>query len=72
MTGDEVQWQKAGLIELADIVAVNKCDLPGSKGVQGDLASMLSLTRDRPLPKVLGVTATTGEGVAELLDELIG
>jgi LAO/AO transport system kinase len=71
MTGDEVQWQKAGLIELADIVLVNKCDLAGAAGVQAELTTMLDLTRDHPVPKIMGVTAATGEGVPQLLDELI-
>ena len=29
-TGDEVQWEKAGLIEVADLLVVNKSDLPGT------------------------------------------
>ena len=30
-TGDELQWEKAGILEIADIVVVNKADLPGSR-----------------------------------------
>ncbi len=29
-TGDELQWEKAGILEIADIVVVNKSDLPGA------------------------------------------
>ena len=29
-TGDELQWEKAGILEIADIVVINKSDLPGS------------------------------------------
>ena len=39
----EVQWEKAGLLELADIVAVNKADLPAADRVRQQLEHALSL-----------------------------
>ena len=42
-SGDEVQWEKAGLIEVADLVVVNKSDLPGADRVTQQLVSALSL-----------------------------
>jgi LAO/AO transport system kinase len=74
--GDEIQAIKAGLLEVADIVAVNKGDLPGSLRTAAQLHAMLSDATNRerrpgfPRPKnpdVMVVTAATGEGVAKLL-----
>ncbi len=74
--GDEIQAIKAGLLEVADIVVVNKGDRPGAHRTAGQLHAMLadassgSEQSTRPAPKnpeVLVTTAATGEGVAELL-----
>jgi GTPase len=73
--GDEVQAIKAGLLEIADIVAVNKGDRPGADRAARQLRAMLSTaggrTERRP-PPVLVTTATTGEGVVELADAIDG
>jgi LAO/AO transport system kinase len=77
--GDEVQAIKAGLLEVADLVVVNKGDKPGAQRTAAQLRAMLVATaaRDadpsRPRPKrpqVLITTAATGEGVPELLEAL--
>jgi LAO/AO transport system kinase len=77
--GDEVQAIKAGLLEVADLVVVNKGDKPGAQRTAAQLRAMLVATagRDadpsRPRPKrpdVLITTASTGAGVAELLAAL--
>jgi LAO/AO transport system kinase len=64
-TGDEIQWEKAGLIELADVVAVNKSDLPGADRVRQQITQALSLGSGKPIP-VVPVSAASGMGVAEL------
>jgi LAO/AO transport system kinase len=67
--GDEVQAIKAGLLEVADVLVVNKGDRPGAAGAARQLRAMLTGAGgrfDRPPPIVL-TTATTGEGVEELL-----
>lgn len=69
-SGDEVQWEKAGLIELADVVVVNKCDLPGADHVIAELRSALSLVPGSQPPPVLGIVATRGEDVAQLWEEI--
>ena len=33
-TGDELQWEKAGQLEIADIVVVHKADLPSAERVE--------------------------------------
>ncbi|MDV3125355.1 methylmalonyl Co-A mutase-associated GTPase MeaB [Mycobacterium sp. 21AC1] len=70
--GDDIQAIKAGLIEIADIHVVNKADRPGADLTVKQLRESLRLAHnlaskwDVPIKKV---TAATGEGVAELLDE---
>ncbi len=82
--GDEVQAIKAGLLEVADLVVVNKGDRPGAQRTASQLRAMLVAApragdrgtdgapeRLRPKqPIVLITTASTGDGVAELLAEL--
>ena len=81
--GDEVQAIKAGLLEVADLVVVNKGDKPGAQRTASQLRAMLVAaaprrddaagTPDRPRPKrpeVLITTAATGDGVPELLAAL--
>ena len=78
--GDEVQAIKAGLLEVADIVVVNKGDRPGAQRTAAQLRAMLVPTvargdadASRPAPKrpeVLVTTAVSGEGVPELLAAL--
>jgi LAO/AO transport system kinase len=80
--GDEVQAIKAGLLEVADIVVVNKGDRPGAQRAAAQLRAMLTVgarhdraaaLAGRPQPKrpdVLLATALTGDGVPELLAAL--
>ena len=78
--GDEVQAIKAGLLEVADIVVVNKADRPGADRTASHLRAMLTVGGrhdrafgDRPHPKrpeVLLASGATGQGVPELLASL--
>ena len=77
--GDEVQAIKAGLLEVADIVVVNKGDKPGAQRTAAQLRAMLVATASRDVdvsrprpkrPEVLVTTAATGDGVAALLAAL--
>lgn len=70
-TGDEVQWEKAGLIELADLVVVNKSDLPGADRVRQQLVAALSLVPgNEPVP-VLSAAGGSGQGVPELWEAIL-
>lgn len=40
--GDEIQTMKAGIMEIADVFAINKADRPGAKQLQTELASLLN------------------------------
>ncbi|MGW4798909.1 methylmalonyl Co-A mutase-associated GTPase MeaB [Nonomuraea sp. NPDC004297] len=69
-TGDQLQGIKKGVLELADVVAVNKADgdyeLPARKAAR-ELAGALRLLRsDSPPPPVLTCSALTGDGLDEL------
>lgn len=64
-TGDELQWEKAGVLEVADIIAVQKADLPRAEHVAAQVKSALDLSGPRAIP-VLLVSARTGQGLAEL------
>src|SRR5688500_17433242 len=71
--GDEVQAIKAGLLEVADIIAVNKGDRPGADRAARQLRAMLSTAGgrvERKPPPVMVTTATTAEGVAALADAI--
>jgi GTPase len=66
--GDDIQAMKSGLLEIADILVVNKGDRPGAELALQQLIGALSIRAHRAgrIP-VLKTTATTGEGVAELV-----
>jgi LAO/AO transport system kinase len=68
--GDEVQAMKAGLLESAHLVVVNKSDRPGADRAVERLRSGLALGHDAP--EVLLASAVDGSGVAELLTALEG
>ena len=68
--GDEVQAMKAGLLESAHLVVVNKSDRPGADRAVERLRSGLALGHDAP--EVLLASAVDGSGVAELLIALEG
>jgi LAO/AO transport system kinase len=68
--GDEVQSLKAGVMEVADIFVVNKSDRGGAELVEGEILAMQSLgvERDGWVPPVVRTVATSGEGLAELME----
>jgi LAO/AO transport system kinase len=68
-----VQAAKAGILEIADIFAVNKIDRPGAQEAIRDLRSMLAMARyseQEWRPPIVAISATTGEGVDELVGRL--
>lgn len=71
--GDSIQTMKAGIMEIADIFAVNKCDMPGADRVVAEVNMMLDFRDDhikwRP-PVVQTSTMNAGQGVAELLSSV--
>jgi LAO/AO transport system kinase len=68
--GDDIQAMKSGLLEIADIMVVNKGDRPGAEQTLQQLAGALSIRAIRSKPPVLKTTATTGDGVPELVEAI--
>jgi LAO/AO transport system kinase len=64
-TGDDLQWEKAGLLEVADVVAIHKADLPGAERVEAQVLAALALSHALAVP-VLRVSSRSGAGVSEL------
>lgn len=65
--GDSIQAAKAGLLEIADVFAVNKSDRPGTSETISDLKQMLMLGAERPWsPPIVETVATHGAGVDDL------
>jgi LAO/AO transport system kinase len=68
--GDGVQAAKAGILEIADIYVVNKADRDGAEGVVRELRSMIGLGSNSQaswIPEIVTTTATTGQGLADLV-----
>jgi len=62
--GDEVQAQKAGILEIGDILVVNKGDRPGSDRLTKELRMMLSLGEKKEWESpIVTTTATNGDGL---------
>ena len=69
--GDAVQANKAGLLEIADVLVINKADRPGVQETARDLRLMLQLSGTLDwTPPIVKTVASTGEGVAELWDAI--
>jgi LAO/AO transport system kinase len=68
--GDDVQAIKAGIMEIADIFAINKSDHPGADRVERELQGMLSLAHGK-MPPIIRTIATDGTGVEALLAAIL-
>jgi len=70
--GDEVQAQKAGILEIGDLLVVNKSDRPGSDRLAKELQMMLSLgeEKDWKVP-IISTTAISNKGIDQLWNNLI-
>ena len=64
-TGDELQWEKAGILEIADIVVVNKSDLPGAEQTIADIAQQLHTSKEPPIP-VVKTSVARQQGIDDL------
>ena len=69
--GDDIQALKAGILEIADILVVNKSDLPNAAATEHALRASLELAPDRPgswTPPVVPAVAETGQGIEALME----
>ncbi len=72
--GDEIQAIKAGILEIGDVFVVNKADREESARTVLELNLMLDLSPRPPdawIPPIIKTTATSGEGVGELVDAML-
>lgn len=70
--GDDIQAVKAGILEIADVFAVNKADLAGADQAVAQLRTMLNLDPHGGdwRPPIIKTVATTGNGVTDLVDAI--
>ena len=69
--GDDIQAIKAGILEIADILVVNKADLAGADRLVADLRTMLQLGQEHAWPTPIQQTvAKDGTGVADLIERI--
>jgi LAO/AO transport system kinase len=81
--GDDIQAIKAGILEIADILVVNKADRPGVENTERALRAMLEMghpahkgrgpaaeSDEMWLPPVLRAIASSGEGALEIVDAI--
>ena len=70
-SGDSVQALKAGIMEIPDVIAINKMDHPAAKTMLNEVRSILALDRDSNWrPPIILTEATRGEGVPELWEKI--
>jgi LAO/AO transport system kinase len=70
-SGDSVQALKAGIMEIPDVIAINKMDHPAAKTMLKEVRSILSLDRDRAWkPPIVLTEATRDENIPELWEKV--
>ena len=70
-SGDSVQALKAGIMEIPDVIAINKMDHPAAKTMLNEVRSILSLDRDRAWkPPIVLTEAIRGENIPELWEKV--
>src|SRR5215470_17937177 len=70
-SGDAVQALKAGIMEIPDVIAINKIDHPAAKTMLNEVRSILALDRSRDWnPPIVLTEAVRGEHVPELWEKI--
>ncbi|MFL5920586.1 MAG: methylmalonyl Co-A mutase-associated GTPase MeaB [Gaiellaceae bacterium] len=70
-SGDSIQALKAGIMEIPDVIAINKLDHPAAKTMLNEVRSVLSLDTERAWkPPIVLTEAMRGENVAELWEQV--
>jgi len=69
--GDDVQMMKAGIMEIGDLIVLNKADRPGMDQLETVVRASLEFVREgRPVPQVVKCSVATGEGLEDLFSKL--
>ena len=70
-SGDSLQYMKAGIMEVPDLIAVTKCDMGDiARRTAADLRGALSLSADAGRTEVVSCSATSGEGIEDLVQSI--
>jgi len=69
-SGDSVQALKAGIMEIPDVIAVNKMDHPAAKTMLNEVRSIVGLAEPERRPRIVLTEALRGENVPELWQAL--
>src|SRR5207253_960561 len=70
-SGDSIQALKAGIMEIPDVIAVNKLDHPAAKTMLNEVRSVLALDKESAWrPPIVLTEATRGENVPELWEKI--
>ena len=70
-SGDSIQALKAGIMEIPDVIAINKMDHPAAKTMLNEVRSVLSLDKERPWkPPIILTEAMRGENVDTLWEQV--
>ncbi|WP_233903057.1 cobalamin-dependent protein [Stieleria maiorica] len=70
-SGDAIQWEKAGLLEIADMIVINKCDLPGADRLETELREQVNLPGSRGVP-VVRAGQSEPSGWDEIIRDMTG
>ena len=70
--GDSIQAFKAGLMEIADVFVINKCDLPGAQKLFHEIELLLDMTKQKAKwrPPILRTISTENQGVIDLWNSI--
>jgi LAO/AO transport system kinase len=70
-SGDSIQALKAGIMEIPDVIAINKLDHPAAKTMLNEVRSVLALDRESAWkPPIVLTEAARGENVPELWEKI--
>src|SRR5438874_9801098 len=71
-SGDSVQALKAGIMEIPDVIAINKMDHPAAKTMVNEVRSILTLDKERTWKTPIVLTeAIRGENVEDLWEKIL-
>jgi LAO/AO transport system kinase len=71
-SGDSIQALKAGIMEIPDLVVLNKSDLPAASAARSELRQILRLAEPDQRPALVDTSAPTGDGVEVLWQTIVG
>jgi LAO/AO transport system ATPase len=70
-TGDSLQWEKAGVLEVADVLVIHKADIPGADAMAAEVRAAVELGQQKA-PAIVSVSSKTGQGLEGLWEAIRG